>query len=328
MSGKTMRAAVLTGPGELQVERVPVPEPGAGEVRVRLEGCGVCASNVEPWAGQPWLTYPGDPGGMGHEGWGVIDAIGPGSEERGLALGQRVAVLGQRSYAQYDVAPAEMVVPLPDSLAGQPFPAEPFGCAFNVFRRSAIEPGQWVAIIGIGFIGAVVTRLAAAAGAKVIAISRRDSSLDLAREMGATATIRMDDHYRIIEQVKDMVGEQGCPRVIECVGHQWPLDLAGELVGFGGRLVIAGYHQDGPRQINVQNWNWKGIDVINAHERDPAVLRRGVEEALEAVVRGELDPAPLLTHRYPLDQLGLALEATRDKPDHFVKALVMMETGE
>ena len=90
----------------------------------------------------------------------------------------------------------------------------------------------------------------------------------------------------------------------------------------GGRLVIAGYHQDGPRQIDMQGWNWKGIDVVNAHERDPEVQLRGVREAVEAVASGRLDTAPLYTHRYPLSRLGEALDATRDKPPGFVKALV------
>ena len=132
----------------------------------------------------------------------------------------------------------------------------------------------------------------------------------------------MDDHYAIIDQVKALTGEDMCERVVECVGKQWPLDLAGELVGFGGRLVVAGYHQDGPRQVNMQMWNWKGIDVINAHERDEAVQLQGVQEAVDAVAAGSFDPAPLYTHTYRLDQLGAALDATRDKPEGFVKALV------
>jgi threonine dehydrogenase-like Zn-dependent dehydrogenase len=315
-----MQAAVLAAPGTMRIEEVARPEPGAGEVRVRLEGCGVCASNLTPWEGSEWMTYPTPPGDLGHEGWGRIEAVGPGVT--GLAEGDRVAALGTRSYAEADVVAAHMVVKLPAELGDQPFPGEALGCAFNIFRRSDIRASQHVAIIGIGFLGAVLTRLAAEAGAKVIAISRRAESLALARHYGAAETIVMDDHWRIIEGVKAVTGEALCERVIECVGKQWPLDLAGELVGFGGRLVIAGYHQDGPRQVNMQGWNWKGIDVVNAHERDAEVQLRGVREAVEAVASGRLDPAPLFTHRYPLARLGEALDATRDKPEGFVKALI------
>lgn len=317
-----MRAAVLEGPGAIRVAEVAKPEPGPGDIRIRLEGCGVCASNLEPWAGQEWMTYPGDAGGLGHEGWGVVDAVGEGVHS--FTPGDRVAALSYRSFADYDVAPADMAIKLPPELDGKSFPGEPLGCAFNIFRRSDIRAGQTVAIIGIGFLGAVLTKLATDAGARVIAISRREESLDLARHYGAAETIPMHDHWAIVEQVKALTGEAMCERVIEAVGKQWPLDLAGELVGFGGRLVVAGYHQDGPRQVNMQNWNWKGIDVINAHERDPAVQMQGLREAVEAVANGRLDPEPLYTHRYRLEQLGEALDATRDKPGNFVKALVML----
>ena len=315
-----MRAAVLAGPAAMMVQDVTRPEPAPDEVRVRLEGCGVCASNVEPYQGQPWSSFPGEAGGLGHEGWGVVDAAG--EKVSGVAVGDRVALLSGRSFAQYDVARGDAVVKLPESLAGKPFPGEPLGCAMNIFRRSDIRSGQTVAIIGIGFLGALLTRLATDAGAKVIAISRRPSSLALARAYGAAETIVMDDHWRIIEDVKRITGEALCERVIEAVGKQWPLDLASELVGFGGKLIVAGYHQDGPRQVNMQSWNWKGIDVINAHERDPAVNLRGLREAVEAVASGRIDPTPLYTHRYTLDEVDQAIEATRDKPDGFVKALV------
>ncbi|WP_242097532.1 zinc-binding dehydrogenase [Sphingomonas sp. CROZ-RG-20F-R02-07] len=316
-----MRAAILTGPATLAIEHVATPEPGAGQVRVKLEGCGVCASNVEPYAGQPWSSFPGAPGGLGHEGWGVIDAVGAGVADR--AVGERVALLSGNSFAEYDVADADAVVPLPPELAGQPFPGEPLGCAMNIFRRSDIQAGQTVAIVGIGFLGAVLTRLATEAGARVIAISRRPESLALARHYGAAETIPMDDHWAIIDAVKALTGDALCARVIEAVGKQWPLDLASALVGIGGKLIVAGYHQDGPRQVNMQDWNWKGIDVVNAHERDPAVNLRGLREAVAAVASGRLDPAPLYSHRYPIERLGDAIDATRDKPEGFVKALVM-----
>jgi threonine dehydrogenase-like Zn-dependent dehydrogenase len=317
----TMQAAVLAGPGAIRMEDVAVPQPGSGQVRVKLEGCGVCASNLTPWAGPDWMQFPTEPGAMGHEGWGVVDAVGDGVT--GLAVGDRVAALSYKSYAAYDLAEADAVVRLPESLAGQPFPGEPLGCAMNIFRRSEIDSGQTVAILGIGFLGALLTRLATDAGARVIAISRRPFSLDLAREMGAAEVIPMEDHYGIIERVKVLTDGVFCDRVIEAVGKQWPLDLAAELTRERGRLIIAGYHQDGPRQVNMQLWNWRGLDVVNAHERDPKIYMQGIREAVEAVASGRLDPSPLYTHTYPLDRLGEALDATRDRPDGFLKALVV-----
>jgi threonine dehydrogenase-like Zn-dependent dehydrogenase len=266
------------------------------------------------------MQFPTEPGALGHEGWGMIDAVGEGVKD--LAPGDRVAALSYHSYAEYDVADAACVVNLPDALAKLPFPGEPLGCAFNIFRRCDISPGQTVAIIGIGFLGAVLTKLASDAGARVIAISRRSYSLELARAMGAMETIIMDDHHHIVAQIRDLTGGTLCDRTIEAVGKQWPLDLAGELTRERGRLIVAGYHQDGPRQVNMRLWNWRGLDVISAHERDPAVYVHGIRAAVEAVAGGQLDPSQLFTHAYPLDRLDEALNATRDRPDGFLKALV------
>jgi threonine dehydrogenase-like Zn-dependent dehydrogenase len=133
----------------------------------------------------------------------------------------------------------------------------------------------------------------------------------------------MDDHQRIIDRVMQLTGGEGCERVIEAVGLQWPLDLAGELTRVRGRLVVAGYHQDGPRTVNMQLWNWRGIDVINAHERDPEMYVQGMRDAVAAVEQGTLRPNALYTHRFPLDALDDALQATLERPDGFLKALVM-----
>jgi threonine dehydrogenase-like Zn-dependent dehydrogenase len=319
-TGRMMRAVILAGPGQVRMSEVERPVPGPRQVRIRLEGSGVCASNLTPWAGPEWMRFPTEPGALGHEGWGVVDAVGEKVE--GLAVGDRVAALSYKAYAEYDVADADAVVPLPGSLADQPFPGEPLGCAMNVFRRSEIGPGQSVAIVGIGFLGAILTRLATDAGARVIAVSRRPFSLDVARAMGAAETVPMEDHNGAIGRVKELTGGDLCDRVIEAVGKQWPLDLAAELTRERGKLIVAGYHQDGPRQVNMQLWNWRGLDVINAHERDPKAYIQGIREAVDAVVSGRLDPNSLYTHRFSLDRLDEALDATRDRPAGFLKALV------
>ena len=315
----TMRAAVVGGPRGIRVERVALPEPGPGQVRVRMEGCGVCGSNLPVWEGREWFRYPLPPGAPGHEGWGVVDALGPGVSS--LKPGDRVAMLSSAAFAEFDLADAASTVALPPSLAGRPFPGEPLGCAMNIFRRADIQPGQTVAIIGIGFLGAVVTRLAANAGARVLAIARRPWALELARGQGASECIPMDDHSRIIERVKALTSGDFCDRVIEAVGTQWPLDLAGELTRVRGKLVIAGYHQDGPRQVNLQLWNWRGLDVINAHERDPQAYVEGMRLAVDAVASGRLDPFPLFTS-FPMAEMDRAFEAMRTRPDGFLKGIV------
>ena len=153
----SMRAGVVAAPGAATLEDAPLREPGAGEVLVRVEGCGVCGSNVPVWEGRPWFEYPLPPGAPGHEAWGVVEETG-----------DRVAVLGDGGFAEYLVARSDEVVRIPDELAGEPVPGEPLACVMNVFRRSKIRPGERVAVLGVGFLGALLVQLAAGAGADVV----------------------------------------------------------------------------------------------------------------------------------------------------------------
>src|SRR5690606_24336358 len=119
-----------------------------------LEGCGVCGSNLPVLQGRSWFDYPRPPGNPGHEGWGRIAALGPGVSD--WSVGQRVAFLSDNAFAEFDIASEDAMVPLPSELDGLDVPGEPLGCAMNVFRRSDIQPGQTVAVIGVGFLGALL----------------------------------------------------------------------------------------------------------------------------------------------------------------------------
>jgi threonine dehydrogenase-like Zn-dependent dehydrogenase len=306
-----VRAAVVQSPRHVVVIEAPEPEPGPNQVRVKLEGAGICASELPLYEGREWFEYPRAHGEPGHEGWGRIDAVG--SDVSALSVGQRVAVISQRAHAELDVTEAANVVALPPDLGGDaPFPGEPLACAMNALRRAGVQPGERVAVVGCGFQGLLLVQLCAVHGAEVAAVSRRESSLEYARAAGAGAAWRSGD--RALE-------DQSFDVVFEATGYQEPLDLASRLTRVRGRLVIVGYHQDGRRSVDMQLWNWRGLDVINAHERDPAVYVAGLRDAVEAVRAGRLDPSPLLTHRFPLDELGDAYRISCERPEGFVKAV-------
>jgi NADPH:quinone reductase len=97
-----MRAAVLTGPGRIEIHEIPRPFPQAGETLIRIESCGVCASNVAPFEGRPWFSYPFEPGAPGHEACGRIEELG--LSVSGWQVGDRVAFLSGHGFAEYDVA--------------------------------------------------------------------------------------------------------------------------------------------------------------------------------------------------------------------------------
>jgi threonine dehydrogenase-like Zn-dependent dehydrogenase len=205
----------------------------------------------------------------------------PGHEAWGETEdGRRVAFLTAHGFAEWAAVDESTLVELPFD---GPFPGEALACAVNVVKRARIEPGALVAIVGMGFLGSAIGQLVDA-----VEVRRGDAPS----------------------------GMFDC--VIECAGTQSALDTASRLVATGGRLVLAGFHQDGPRTVDVQSWNWRGIDVVNAHERDPQAYVDAMREALWL-----FDVERLVTHRFPLDRLGDAFEAARTRPPGFVKAVVL-----
>lgn len=322
----TFASAVIEKPGEIIIEKGELPAPGKGEVRIQLEGSGVCASNIPVWEGREWFKYPVSPGNPGHEGWGIIDALG--EEVTEFQVGDRVTALSYNAYATHDITKATDTVKLPAFLDGKPFPGEPLGCAMNIFSRSDIRKGDTVAIVGVGFLGSLLIQLAKSAGAKVIAISRRAFSLEVAERAGADFCIPLDDHYKIIEKVKELTGGNFCERVIEATGKEWPLNLSIELTAERGKLIIAGFHQDGMRSLNVQLLNWRGIDMISAHERAPEKYVEGIQEAIVAVEEGRMNPFDLFTHSFSLEESAEAFRHLTERPDGFIKALIINQQAQ
>lgn len=318
-----MVAAQIVKPRNCKLAEVECPAPGPAQVRVRIEGSGLCASSLPLWEGREWFNYPAEPGAPGHEGWGVVDKAGEGVSR--VRPGDRVAMLSYRAFAEYDLAQESQIVRLPEALADRPFPGEALGCAFNIFRRSDIHPGQTVAIVGIGFLGAILTQLCSNAAANVIAISRQYASLSLARQYGASHALAFANDPA--KQVARLTHNLGCDRVIEAAGLQSTLDLSSNIVGENSKLIIAGYHQDGMRLVDVQRWNWLGIDVINAHERKPETYISGMRSAVDAAASGALDYTRTLTHRFRIDELDEAFAALAARPQGFVKATIEFATA-
>lgn len=316
-----MLAGVIVRPLAAETRLAPVPVPEPGEIRVRLAGCGLCGSNLPVWEGKPWFDYPRAPGSPGHEAWGHVDAVG--TQVTAFRTGDHVAILSEHGFAEFDMAPQSQALLLPPEFETVPFPAEPLACAMNVFKRSVIQPDQSVAIVGIGFLGALLTQLATYSGARVAAISRRSFARNIAEACGADSTFDLEDSATTLANALEWNNNRYFDCVIEAAGTQATLDLAAQMTREKGRLVIAGYHQDGPRSVDMQLWNWRGIDVINAHERDPQVYLDGMRAAIAAVVGGLLDPAPLYTHTFPLAEMSKAFEMLRLRPDGFLKALVV-----
>lgn len=314
------KAAILTEPYKIEYKEVYLREPADDEVCIKLEGCGLSASSLPAWEGKGDFRYPLKAGSPGHEGWGIVHEIGYNVNK--FKKGDRVAMISHHAFAEYDFALESHLVKLPDNLGDMPFPGMALGCAANIFKRSDIKRGQVVAIVGTGFLGVLMVQMVKAAGADVIAISRRESSRQLAKSSGADIAIPMDDHHKIIETVKHLTNGKFCDRVIECTGKEWPLNLAGELCKEGGKLIIAGYHQDGMRQVNIQLWNWKGLDVVNAQERQPEKYTDAILDAMHYTETGIINPNILFTHTFSFENLEEAFKLQEEAPNGFVKSII------
>jgi threonine dehydrogenase-like Zn-dependent dehydrogenase len=315
-----MQSIQIEKPRQAKSTFTRIPEPGDNEIRIQIEGCGLSAAHIPIWQGRDWFKYPFEVGSPGSEGYGYVDKVGENVKH--LKPGDRVTGLSFKAFADFDIAKASEMVKLPESLKSMPFPGDPLASAMNIMKRSNIQPGQHVAVIGIGFLGALLVQLVKAAGATVYAISQREYSLEVATMMGADRTFLADNLFAVEKKIQQLTGK-GCDCVMEATGKQASLDLATSLVCTGGKIVIAGLHQDESRSANIQTWNWKGIDIINAHERDPKEFIKGIHEAIDAVVSEKLNIAPLFTHYYTPDKINEAFEALISRPDGFIKAIIL-----
>jgi len=315
-----VKAAQLVAPGRVRVVQAEPPAPAAGQVLVKILACGVCGSDLNAWRGVTGIEYPLPLGAPGHEVWGEVAALGSGVADEALGLGRKVTGLVQGGYAQYALARTDELLALPPPIADQVVLGEPLACAANVVRRTRWAPGERVAMVGFGYIAALVVGLLFPAGkGSWVAISRRPESRALALRMGAAAVYPFD---AVPPDLWDSF-----PVVVEAAGVQQSLDCATWLTGHGGRLVVAGYHADGPRTVDMRTWNWKGIDVVNAHERQPAAYMRGLRDGLCAVAERGLDFAALISHRWPLERLGEALAMADSRPADYTKGVVLPWSG-
>jgi D-arabinose 1-dehydrogenase-like Zn-dependent alcohol dehydrogenase len=301
-----VRALSLRGSHEPALVDVAIPQPGPGQVLVKISACGVCGSDLNAWRGVLGIEFPLAPGAPGHETIGTVAAVGRDVDS--AWCGKRVTGLMWNGFAEYGVADIANLVDVP-----REFPellGEPLACAANVVRRASIGPNDDVAIVGFGYLAALIVQCLPRPRPCWTAIARRASSRELALSLGAANAY---DFREIPSEAWDHF-----PVVIESTGAQQPLDHATWLTAFGGRLVIAGYHADGPRTVNMQSWNWKGIDVINAHEREPAKY----VAALRGVMASEIRVDILHTHTWSLSDIGAAFAAADLHGPGFIKAVV------
>ncbi len=286
-----MKAAVVTDfTRPLELQDRPVPAPGPGEVLVRMEACGLCHTDIHAAHGD-WPVKPTPPFVPGHEGVGVVEAVGTGVTVR--QVGDRVAIawLGhacgrcdhcvggwetlceeQRNsgysidgaFAEYAVADADYVVPVPDGVSS--FDAAPLTCAgvttYKAIKVAGIRPAERVAIFGVGGLGHLAVQYARLVGGVVVAVDVDDTKLELARSLGADYVVNAatEDPVAAIEALGG-IDVAVVTAVIPAVFEQ-----AFAALRRGGRLVCVGLppENDGPMSLPIFATVLKGISVIGS----------------------------------------------------------------
>ncbi|NPV54163.1 MAG: galactitol-1-phosphate 5-dehydrogenase [Firmicutes bacterium] len=357
----TMKAAVLHGPGDIRCEMVQRPVPGPGEVLVNVKAAGVCGSDIPRVMVTGAYRHPLIPG---HEFSGEVVEVGPGASSPGanpIRAGDRVTVvpcipcrkciycergnyfhcinytyLGSRcdgGFAEYVKVPVTNVVRLPAQVDFELGAAtEPVAVALHALRRAGSElAGSEVAVFGVGAIGALVAQCAVALGARrVFAVDVQRQKLDAVRALGIEATIATIDASRedAREVINSLTGGRGVDLAVEAAGSPLTFNTMVDAVRRMGSIVLIGR---------------PGSEIRLSPDTYTTILRKEVsiagtwgfeftsyphhdwETVLGFMERGEIKIAPLVTHRFRLDDAPKVFEMLKNKTEYFNKVLFITE---
>lgn len=313
-----MRVSQVVGPGKSEVVAVPDPIPGEGEVLVRIEASGVCASDREAWGGHDGA----EPRRLGHEVTGTVVAVG---EKSFLwSVGDRVTGFGGPGYAEYAVMQSGRLQLVPDGIASEAALGEPLACQAETFLRTPIRPASRIGVVGLGYMGLGYLQMAKLTGpAALIGVDLEDNGRQMASLLGASEVYHPDelpDGYRGTSNVRQALDPR-CDVVLEATGTAGGLALAGEMVAPEGVLVILGYHASGPRQLDLSLW-YKGATIINGYTGNRARLMEALSWGLGKIAERRISYAPMITHRFGLDEVDVAFRLFEQRPAGFVKAVI------
>nr|WP_269326537.1 zinc-binding dehydrogenase [Kineosporia mesophila] len=288
-------------------EDVPLPSPGPGQVLVQVAAAGLGLTDATLAQGLS-VNAPPPPFTPGLELCGEIVGVGPGVSQ--YRLGERVVgqtTLPSGALARYAIARAQDVFPAPTALDDEP--ASVFHLAYltawlGLYRRAAVHVGEWVLVFGAaGGLGSAAVQLALAAGAKVIAVVGSDEKYKTARSLGAHVVLHR--HQQDIEAaVRELTRGRGVQVVFDPVGGPM-FELSGRLIGFEGRIVVAGFASQqavpvAPEQVRAANFTVLGVNSALYREREPELVQRAHADLIRLLDAGAL--RPLLAETLPFDQ--------------------------
>jgi putative PIG3 family NAD(P)H quinone oxidoreductase len=309
----TMRALVLREPGGpemLELREIPRPEPGSGEVRVRVASSGLNRADLLQRMGR----YPAPPGSppdiLGLEIAGTVDTVGKGVH--GIEVGDGVmGILGGGGYAEYVISPAATLVPIPSGMPRVTAGAIPevFMTAFDAaFLQEGLARGETLLVHAVGSgVGTAAVQLGRRAGAIVIGTSRTSDKLERAADLGMTHGVLADERWP--ERVLELTGGRGADVILDLVGGPY-LPGNQKVVAERGRHIVVGVPGGSDAQLSLRALMGRRASirgtVLRARSLDEkrALTEAFAREVLPGFASGEL--APVIDRVYPAIQVAEA----------------------
>ncbi len=344
----SMQAAVLYGKEDVRLESVPVPLIGPGELLVRVRTALTCGTDVKVFRRGYHAKMITPPALFGHEMAGDVVACGEGVTDFGV--GDNVVAAnsapcdrcffclhGQQNlcedllfnngaYAEFIRLPERIVRKntyiIPEHLDYKYAAlAEPLACVVRGLDETHIQPGDSIAIMGLGPIGLMFVRLASAAyGARVIAIARRLEQLDRAMMLGAVEGILIGENTNFITKARELTDRRGADVVIEATGHPEAWETATQLVRKGGVVNFFGGCPSGTKvSLDTALLHYSEITCKASFHHTPDHVRR----ALEFLAQGKLNAAHFVNHEEPLSRLREVLHELANRRNGQIKTAII-----
>ncbi len=313
-------------PEKLEIRDVAIPDPGCGEVLVRIDACGVCAWDLFIFSGgfQSHVAYPFC---FGHEGIGTISRAGAGASH--FKEGDRIALRespvigkpGSGHMAEYAVQPEAGLIPLPqDGKPAEQWMIEPAACCVNSINMAGIKPGFKVALVGCGFMGSILLQLLLQTAAADIAVFEiRPQPLSYARSLASSRSVRVLHSNDIPDHDEALDGKYDV--VIEAAATEPAFGLANRLVRVGGTLVVFSWHHNA-FPVDLGEWHGKGLRVLNTSPKAEPHFTDCFLQAVPLLEQGQIDLRQLVTHVAPPEEAQSLFETGMAKRDAYIKGVI------
>ena len=349
MEKRMMKAAVLTGPRQIEVKEVPVPEAGPGEIQIKVSACGVCGSDVHMWkAGKGWGKGETPDFIMGHEFCGVVTDPGESGFQKGdrvvfwanLYCGEcdmcraglehlcrevngtnYIGFVCNGAYAEYFTGRAKNAYLLPDSVSDAAAGLiDPLMVAYHAVRKSGVKLGDKVLVVGTGIIGHMIAELAKKSGASYVAMSKLDDrKIERARRAGYVDAFFDGADENAAEKMREATGG-GFDLAFEVVGSESTLSLCINASKPGGSVVMIGNSVTETIPVNINRAVLQEIRLIGS----VSCTREEFEGTIGLIANKVIDPEIYVSDTFSLDGLQRAFERLADPSDPILKAVVKL----